>query len=170
MRSLIYILVGAITAVLVRAAIMPVVGLFADLMLILPPLWLWLHKNHTVGVSWLVIASVISDAVSSTPYPYLTLSGLCAGAIFLLVFEPMLSSDNSLTNLVSIVLWVGVWRASYAGLLSLSMILGATQLGPHLPTIAEVVGWFAGSAVLWLAMMLFQSVWKKLNRHRHATS
>ncbi len=149
MKRALYLCLAGLSLALLRFMLVPYAGLAADLLLIFPPFLMWLAGDRRRAAWLLTVSCILADALSPNPYPVVTLASLLAGSGYVLIFEPFISSDNTLTRALAAFLWLAAWRGALVGVLWASVAWGGAVLAPHAPAWTQVGAWFAGAGVLW---------------------
>ena len=165
MRMIFYIAGGVILFV-IRQAALPIMGSLADLFIVIWPAFVWLwHDDERVW--WvLLIAAALVDFTVVRVLPFYLLASKTALAACYALIVPYLSYGTTLTRLLTLVLWLVIWRAAYIVWLILGWFAGGAPLDLEQPVVWPAFGWLVvGLALASMAVALVRLV-KAFNKRR----
>ncbi|MBI5465945.1 MAG: hypothetical protein HY974_01495 [Candidatus Kerfeldbacteria bacterium] len=140
---------------LVRQFLDPWGGGYADLVMIVLPLWWWLSGRRLPAAVSILVASLLVDTVANPWWPLVFLTSLAAGWSYAEFIEPHLSFSTSLGQLLTVGVWLLWWRVWRVWWLALAWLGGRGSFDPpsHI-SVLSLAAWFAWGFIIWWSLQL----------------
>lgn len=127
-----------------------VLGLAADAWFIAIIIYLWQKKYKFAAIYIIFFVSLLIDLTNFSTWPLYSLTSWFAGALYILLIEPILISGSKWIDFMHVIIFLGLWR-----LVRLVNLWLASEYG-HWPYISINFGidswliWFGAGLLLWL--------------------
>ena len=165
--KIIYFVVQGILLFIVRQAALPILGGLSDIILIALPGFIWLWQGKPEAWWSLMVASVLTDLVVIRVLPFYTLASIVSLAICYLLILPYLSQGTNLIRLVTLVVWLVIWRLCYFAWLALGWFVGGQPLDFQ-QLLLPAVGWLPlGLTLAGLILVISRLIRQFSSRESH---
>ncbi len=127
-----------------------VLGLAIDAWLVVVVFYIWQKKYYGAAIFIIFLVSLLIDLTNFSTWPLYTLTTWFAGAIYILLIEPILISGSKWIDFMHVIIFLGLWR-----LVRLINLWVASEYG-HWPyinldwSIDSWLLWFGAGLLLWL--------------------
>lgn len=145
---IIYYVAGGLLLFIIRQVAVPFWGGLADLFLIVPPVFIWLWHEEEKAWWILITSSVLVDFMLVRILPFYTLTSLTVLAVCYFVIVPYFSHGTVYTRLLTIALWLVLWRLIYLTWLLWGWFIGGTPLDLDQSLLWWSLVWFIGGLTL----------------------
>ena len=157
---LVYYFIGGIILFIIRQTLVPLIGSLADLVLVVPAIfiWLWLNDNY----SWwlLIISACLVDIMLVRILPFYIMASLFSIIIYYGLIGPYFSYGSTPTRFVVFCLAIIIWRLSYIFWLAIGWLMGGEALIFERSLIWSSLAWLGlGLFFLLLALGFKQVFW-----------
>lgn len=139
-----------------RVLLWPTFGIIADAIWLGLPLYFKRTPSPQRPLYTILVGSLLIDLISSYQFPLYTITTIIAWYIYSEVIEPRLLFMTSWGRLVSLILWVLLWRLSRL-LLVIILWLGQKKFGFELTNLglASWWEWILGAVIVWLLLEVY---------------
>lgn len=154
MVKLFQIVLGGLVLWLLVQFFLSVGWIYAQLIAVVAALWLWQTNRRQLAVGSFLLAGLLLDGVGYPALPLNLLTSLVAGWLYIEFIEPHLSSTTSLGQLLSVGVWLLLWRLGRLLLITVVWLINGHMEIPNQIFLTGFVLWFIFGLGLWWLFQL----------------
>lgn len=95
---------------LARQVGLGVLGLTADAWLVALIIFIWQSKKQQTAIFVFFIVCLLIDLTNFSTWPLYTLTSWLAGAIYVMLIDPLLISGSKWVDFMHVIIFLGLWR------------------------------------------------------------
>jgi hypothetical protein len=159
--KVIYLICAGLVLFVLRQITVPLIGGLADMVLLALPAYNWFWRGKTDTWWSLLLSTFLLDLIVVRGWPIYTVASMVSILLCDFLVLPYLSQATNFTKLITLIVWLALWRACYFACLALAWFLG----GPAIDFVRiqnSLIGWLVMALIFVVGFIVISRQTKRL--------